>query len=338
MNIGLILILIVLITIALVECSILFFRFCIGIWKYFLCQERNLQIRYGPGSWVVITGPSSGQGRQFALGFAQRGFNLLLLGSARCSTVMEEIRKRYPRVQMRYLMIDFGRAFEDNFFDMIEKEIMNLGKEVSILVNNVGHRTGWISYETMPAEFIRETISCCTIVQARLTQIMISIFLKRQQKSAIINVTTQCLHPTLGWGMVLSNDICLPYLSVYEASKAFGFYHANSLQKEFGGRLDILNITPGAVITENTPYLKNTWCSIDCKKFVQNIFRLLGNVQGTTCAYWGHALSAYLINLFPWRKKKILFQTGKLIAENYMRTYHLKTYRGSPQNSEYKAP
>mgnify|MGYP003345120711 CR=1 FL=1 len=76
--------------------------------------------------------------------------------------------------------------------------------------------------------------------------------------------------------------------------------------KEYKNDFDILNITPGAVITGNTGYLKDTIFSVDSKVFVTNIIKLLGNVNGRTCAYWGHALSELVINIFPFMKNKIL--------------------------------
>src|SRR5690606_31184097 len=97
-----------------------------------------------------------------------------------------------------------------------------------------------------------------------------------------------------------------------------GFYHANSIFKEYKDIIDILNITPGAVITENTQFLKNTPFKIDCEKFVNNILKMLGNVQGTTCAYWGHELSNYLVNFAPWMKDKVLHETGLKMANYYM--------------------
>ncbi len=291
------------------------------LWKYFLCTELDLPRRYGEGSWVIITGHSSGQGRLFALHFAQRGFNLLLLGSERCHRVAAELQAQFPLVQTKVIILDFGRAFADDFFVPIEKEINLLGDKISILINNVGQRTAWIDYEKMPSALIRSTIACGTIVQARLTQLVLPGFLARTHKSAIVFITAQCQHPTFALGITLATEISLPYLSVYEAANAFGFYHANSIYEEYSSRLDLLNITPGAVVTENTPYLRATPFRIDSAIFVAHVLRLMGNVSGRTCAYWGHALAVLLINFAPWKKKKILRQTGSIIAQHYMDSY-----------------
>jgi short-subunit dehydrogenase len=108
-------------------------------------------------------------------------------------------------------------------------------------------------------------------------------------------------------------------MSVYEATNAYAFFHSQSLYKEYKNQFDILNITPGAVITQNTGFLKNTIFHIDSDKFTDNIIRFIGNIQGSTCAYVGHAMSSYLINLFPPAKNKILEKVGKTISEDYMK-------------------
>lgn len=151
--------------------------------------------------------------------------------------------------------------------------------------------------------------------------------IKRKNKSAIINITAQCMHPNIGIGVGLSNEISLPYLSVYEASNAFGFFHANSIYKEYKGQIDFLNITPGAVVTENTGYLKNTIFSIKADIFVKNIIKLLGNYNGTTCAYWGHGFTSVLINMIPIIKDKILMKVGDTISKEYMENISLKKYK-----------
>jgi hypothetical protein len=126
-------------------------------------------------------------------------------------------------------------------------------------------------------------------------------------------------------GNLFSSDISVPYLNVYEASNAYTFYFTNSIYKEYKDYFDILNITPGAVITQNTPYLKNTIFAIDDKKFVSNIMKLIGNITGITCGYWGHAISPYLINLFPFIKNNILEKVGKNIAYDFMNKNNLVT-------------
>jgi short-subunit dehydrogenase len=297
-----------------------------GIYKYFLISELDLAKRYGQNSWVVITGASSGQGHDFALEFAKRGFNILMIGSRRTINTLNEIKKKYPNVKTMIIYKDFRKAFEDDFFYDITQVINRLSGRISILINNVGYRTAWDKYHKMPSHLIRDTIATGTIVQSRLTQLVINGFLERKKrgfKSALINITAQCLHPNALFGITTSNEISVPYLSVYEASNAFGFYQGNSIYKEYKEQFDILNITPGAVVTKNTKYLNKTSFNIDSLTFVKQTIKMLGNIQGHTCAYWGHALSNYLINLAPFMKDTILDKVGHTITLDFMKYYKL---------------
>lgn len=301
----------------------------IFVYRFFLLRELNLPQRYGRGSWAVITGASSGQGQQLAYQFAARGFHLLLIGSRRTRRTAEIIRRHYRGVRVDMLVKDFGRAFETDFFDDIAAEIER--RDVSVLINNVGHRTGWNPYHAQPAHVIRDTIACGTVVQSRLSQIAIARFLRRKREhpalhSALVFITAQCLHSNFGFGVALSNEITVPYLAVYESSNAFGYYHACSIYQEYKGQFDILNVTPGAVITENTQHLRGTMFAVSVEQFARNIMHMLGNVQGTTCAHWGHALSTAAIALFPWVKERAVRRVGRTIAEEYMRTGYKKGY------------
>jgi len=280
-------------------------------------------------SWVVITGASSGQGKEFALQLAGRGFHIVLIGSRRSHGVASLIREK--GVDCIVILKDFGKAFEDDFFDDISKTLEPL--DVAVLINNVGHRTGWQPFHESPVQCIRNTIACGTMVQTRLTHLLLPQMIARLDtntccRSAIVFVTAQCMHPNSGLAAagLFSNEISVPYLATYEASNAYGFYNACSLIKEYQSvdRLDMLNITPGAVITENTAHtLRSTPFSVSAKEFVANVIRFMaGNIHnGTTCAYWGHALSNALIGCIPFYKDAMLEKVGKNISSDYMQRY-----------------
>ena len=294
-----------------------------GFHKYFIMKELNLLERYGgEGSWVVITGASSGQGYDMALSFAERGFNLLLIGSKRTDKTKEQIQKDYPLVKTQIIYKDFRKAYMDNFFLDIQSAFDTIGNDLVILVNNVGHRIGWNPYHEMDPAYIRDVISTGTIVQSRLTHMVIPGFLKRKtalnKRSALINITAQCMHPNFLFGVTMPNEISVPYLSIYEAANAFGFYQGSSIYKEYQGDFDILNITPGAVVTENTGCLSKTLFNVSSKDYVKHLMKLIGNVEGTTCAYWGHALSNYLINFAPNMKDGLLKKVGETISADFM--------------------
>jgi len=291
-----------------------------GIHKYYIIKELDLQERYGQSTYCVITGPSSGQGRLLAEKFAKRGFNLLLIGSKKLIKVKTDIQNLYPNCVVEIIIKDFRKASEPEFFNDIEEKINELDTNISILVNNIGYRTGWKPYDKMDPKLIVNTISAKAVVQSYLCRLIIPVFLKRKEEqinSCLINISAQCINPNFLFGF--ANEISVPFMSVYEATNAYAFYHSQSIYKEYKNQFDILNVTPGAVITSNTGFLKGTIFNVDSDTFTDNIIKFMGNIQGATCAYVGHAISGYLINLFPPAKDKILENVGLTISTDYMK-------------------
>jgi len=285
----------------LVSLKVLIYRVVPFVNQYVLMQELDLTKRYGQDSWVLITGPSSGMGERFAWEFAQRGFNLILIGSRRTKRVIRQIKNKY-KIQTKFVEVDFGNSFMPDFFDPVQKVVDEIGTNWTILINNVGYRTAALKYEDMSIEEMKKTISVGTLVQAKLTQMALQKFKSRQAHTAIVNITALNSYTTDF--LAVDNEISVPYLSCYEATNSFGYFHAKSVYEEIKDKyplIDFLIITPGAVVTKHTDsVLRDTIFAVDVQTFVKNIILLMGNENGTRCAYFGHSLLSALVNLFPW--------------------------------------
>lgn len=282
-----------------------------GVYRYYPRKPCDLKNLYG-GGWVVITGASSGQGKEFAIQLAKFGFKFVLIGSRRSHNTASILKKMY-NTECIVIEKNFNYAYESDFFDDISEKIKSL--DISILINNIGHRTGWIPSHQQPDKDIIDTISCGTFVQVRLTNLIIPKMLARPKRGCIVFITAQCM---MNGALFSSPEISIPYLGVYEASNAFGFYHACSVYKEYRNRIDVMNVTPGAVLTDNTKYLDTTPFAIKQDKFVRNIIRMMGRVTGNTCGYWKHAFSSNVLPNISFVKEPILRKVGKTIAKQYM--------------------
>jgi NAD(P)-dependent dehydrogenase (short-subunit alcohol dehydrogenase family) len=296
-------------------------------YQHVLCPEVDYRRRYGSGSWVLITGGSSGQGRRFALEFAARGFNLLLVGSKRSFDVQKEIQAAQPETEVRVVLKDFTQAWRDGFFDEVRQALAALpAGTLSFLINCVGHRVAYAPHHEMPEELIAHTIACGTITQAMMTRICLPHLLHRNDarlRSGLISITAQVMHPNFLLSIAMQNDLFLPYLAPYEASNAFGYYHANSIFHEYrknpDSNIDMLIVTPGAVLTSNTEsLLAGTLCAITDVEFVGNVMRLVGNVEGVWSGSWKQGLSLWAIGLVPPLKEYVLHSTGLKLARGLM--------------------
>jgi short-subunit dehydrogenase len=293
--------------------KVIVYRIVPFVEQYAIIKEQNLSHRYGAGSWVLITGPSSGMGERFAHEFAQRGFNLLLVGSKRTKSVIRAIKKVYKSIEIKFVEVDFANSFNESFFDPIQKQVDELGNKWRVLINNVGYRTACFDYRDMSVSEMKKTIAVGTLVQSKLIQMGLKAFSQIDSYTAIVNITAQ--NSVCTDLFAVSNDITVPHLACYEASNAYGYFHAKSVYEEIKNKfpkIDFLIIMPGAVVTKNTEsVLKDTTFSIDVDTFVKNIIKLMGNKNGPYCAYWGHSFSGALLNIFPFvNKDEIMKKVG----------------------------
>ena len=291
------------------------------VYQYFLLRGKDLSERYGNGTWGLVTGASSGIGKHSAFQLASRGFNVLLVGSSRCKKIKHLIEQNYP-VSVLHIEKDFSKSFEPNFFAEIEEWAKTIDTRWSILINNVGKRVGNIRYEDLPLNDIKATVSVGTIPQSRLTQIALKCFIKRHYQgmhSSIVNVTALCTRNTDLFAY--SPTISLPYLSAYEATNAFGFYHSESVRKELDFRgltksIDFLTITPGSVITENTKDILEAPLKVNADVFAKNMFNIMGTLHGPQCAYWGHSMSGAVFNIAPLIGENVIQKVSYNLAAN----------------------
>jgi short-subunit dehydrogenase len=299
--------------------KIIAFRVVPYIDQYIFMKELDISERYSAkdGTWVLITGPSSGMGERFAHEFADRGFNLLLVGSKRTKRVIRTLKKSHPIIQIKFIEVDFSNSFKDGFFDPIQKEINEIGSKWRILINNVGYRTACSDYREMSINEMKKTISVGTLVQSKLIQMALQSFSKIEDFTAIVNLTAQ--NSVCTDLFAIHNDISVPHLACYEAANAYGYFHAKSIYSEIKNKfpkIDFLIIIPGAVKTKHTELvLKDTIFAIDSETFIKNVLKLMGNKNGIYCAYWGHSFSGAILNLFPFiNKEPILEKIGSDFA------------------------
>lgn len=298
------------------------------IYKYLIIFHKNILRLHGVDSWVVITGGSSGIGEKLAYEFAIKGFNICIIGSENSKLVLKNCKLLLSKhiIKTYHILKDFNNAHDDMFFYDIEKWIMS--HNVSIIVNNIGNRVYNLDYTKMSNTDMKNTIICGTFPQSMITKIALNKFLSRNNKyySSLINITAQCFTYNTGLGSMWKPTISVPYLSCYEGANAYGYYHSESVFEEVKikrkidpryKKIKILNITPGAVITERTKKSLN-WIPMSCTDdiFAKGITRLIGNLEGQQCAFWGHELSNILMTLMPFLKPYILEKVGYNIAVN----------------------
>lgn len=187
---------------------------------------------------ALITGASSGIGKEFAVQLAEQNYHLIL--AARRFERLEEMRDALSRdygIQVLPLRCDLAAAGAGA---QLMEDIKSVGWGVDLLINNAGFglRT---KFHEGPLEHQLAMIDVNSRVVAELSHRLITHMLEERQGSAegLINVASLA-----AWQPG-------PWMAVYFATKAFVLHFSEALYEEVKDKgLMVSVLCPGGVLTE----------------------------------------------------------------------------------------
>lgn len=192
---------------------------------------NNIIFKYD--GWALITGASSGIGKEFAKKLAEFGINLII--TARRKDRLEELAKELSvkyKVEVVSIATDLSK---DNFMEIIKNEVGN--KEIGILINNAGYgSTG--EFKDADSKHEIEMVRTNCLAPTILTHHFLPQMIQRK-KGAIIFVGS-----VVGYMPV-------PFMATYSATKVFNIFLGEALSWELKKHnIDVLAINPGGTDTE----------------------------------------------------------------------------------------
>ncbi|MBI9073323.1 MAG: SDR family NAD(P)-dependent oxidoreductase [Melioribacteraceae bacterium] len=211
----------------------------------------NIKSRYG--NWALITGASSGIGKEFAHRFAEMNINLILI--ARREELLKSIKTDLEeRFKVEIIIIPLNLTDHD-FLKIITKRIE--GKKVNILINNAGIGALGDFFKNDITQY-EEIIKLNCIAPIVLIKHFADEMIK-EGKGALIFVGSVV-------GILPS-----PRMSIYSASKAFLNTFGESLWNELSDSgIDVITIMPGSTDTEFQRLSKGKTLNIRRAKDVVN--------------------------------------------------------------------
>ena len=185
-------------------------------------------------STVMITGASSGLGREFARQLASRASTLILIArrAERLESLKAELER--PGLTIHCRPTDLADRAE---VEALIRWLAESGFEIKLLVNNAGLGDHG-RFETGDWERIRQMLEVNIVALTRLTHALLPT-LKAQAGAAILNVSS------------VASFIPLPKLAVYSATKAYVTSFSEALRAELRGTgVRLTTLCPGPVATE----------------------------------------------------------------------------------------
>ena len=185
------------------------------------------------GNTILITGGSSGFGREYARAWHDAGNTVIV--AARSADELEETAKGRENLHAMPLDVADAAAVEQ-----FAKEIVERFPDLNVVMNNAG---------IMPYEDItgardlsdaEKVIAINILGPIRLTDALID-HLKGQDDAVLINVTSGLAY------------VPMPKAATYSATKAAIHSYTLSLRKLLEGQVEVIELVPPGVQTELTP-------------------------------------------------------------------------------------
>lgn len=186
------------------------------------------------GCTALITGASSGFGREFARQLAPHASVLIL--AARRMERLEEIKAAVARPGLKVFCFAVDLA-DDAQTDSFLSALAASGESVSLLVNNAGVGDHGL-FEESEWPRVKAMLDVNIKALTRLTHALVPQ-LVRHQRGAILNVSS------------IASLLPLPKMAVYAASKAYVTSFTEALRIELRGTgVTVSAVCPGPVDTE----------------------------------------------------------------------------------------
>lgn len=242
-------------------------------------------------SYILITGASSGIGKEFAKRFAKRGLNLILVARniEKLNDVKEEILKD-SNVDIKVFPCDLVEADGPK---KVHDYTSSNNLEVSCLINNAGFGS-FGRFEDTSLERYQEMINLNDRALVSMTYLYLEDF-KKRGAGRVVNTGS------------IASFMPGPYMSVYYASKAFVLSFSLAINEEFkDNNIKVTTICPAPTNTDFWKVAKVEMNNFKAKHLSRNTDEL---VDGALVAIdekkpvyvdgWLYKLAAFSTRLLP---------------------------------------
>ena len=194
-----------------------------------------MKLAQAAGHWALVTGASSGIGREFAVQLAQKGMHVVLVARRkdRLDALAAELRQQ-SGVRIEVIAADLT---EKGMVEQIKRRLEEAGIRIRVLCNNAAFGR-WGRFEQTEPELYQQMIELNTTVVMSMCHAFMED-LASHPTSLVINVSSAASYQPV------------PYMAVYAASKAFLQSFSQALHGEWKERgILVQTFVPGPTESE----------------------------------------------------------------------------------------
>lgn len=237
-------------------------------------------------SYVLITGTTSGLGREFARLFAQNGYNIVAV--ARNEVLLQQQKQELERqfgVEMVYIVKDLSA---ENSAQEVYDEIKHKGINIDILINNAGFGS-FGRYVDVDWQRQKGLASVNMLAVMQLSYLF-GKDMDRRGEGKIVNIAS------------IASFQAGPYMAMYYASKAFVRSFSEALHEEMkSSGVSVTAICPGPVATnfERNAHMINSAMFTRLRVYTPEVvaaksYRAIMNNKAVYVVGWPNKLLVFL--------------------------------------------
>ena len=237
---------------------------------------------------ALITGASSGIGKELAIQLAKKNYNLILI--ARRLEKLKELKSKLNKVEVTIYQTDLTDNLQLNkLIDSIKD------KEIDLFINNAGFGMVGKSFD-LPTENELNMID----LNLKSLHILTKFALETMNSGKIVNISS------------LAAYLPTPKLASYAATKAYVSSYSEAINyelKKTNKSLKVLTVAPGPVKTEfnQVAQVKQKLKALDVKTCVKIIIKGIEKNKSLIIPGFKMKLLYFLVKIIP---KKILLSTS----------------------------
>lgn len=301
-----------------------------------LCQLSS----FGTPSktYAIITGASDGLGREYALQLSALGFHTLLVSrtASKLSSVASAITSKYPNCIVKTHAIDFAHASPSDYKNL-KSAIDDLssgggggsGKEVGILINNVGlSHSIPVPFSDTPTQEVEDIITINNLATLKVTQLVLPHLIARRKGLILTMGSFGGMLPT-------------PLLATYSGSKAFLQHWSTALASELASHNITVELVQSYLVTTAMSKIRRTSALIPGpREFVRSVLASVGRTGGaqgfsyTSTSYWSHAIMQWGMLRAVGVHSKVALGFNKVMHEGIRKRALKKQARESGQQGK----
>jgi uncharacterized protein len=255
-------------------------------------MNTSLKNRYG--NWAMVTGASSGIGKQFCMQLAELGFNLVITARRieRLNALRDDLITRFST---EIIVVGADLSAQDFMPHLIQA---TEALEIGLLINCAGF--------AITGEFISKPLT--THLDLMRVNAMAPITLchhfgrlmAQRKRGGIINISSA------------SAFLPIPHWATYSSSKVFLLHFSEALWHEMKHHnVDVLAVCPPSTDSEFSQIAHITMRGISPKNVVDNALGAIGKKMTTVV---GFGLSVSLASLRLFSRQLLVRMASKIVA------------------------